>query len=138
MPVIFTHTQSHTHTHSNHPHSPEHTHVKHNTQLYNIKLQQFILRANHVNFNQHATDNHNHAPLIHTASQQTDNTLSHHKTDCATSISAMPIQILFSLLSFMSARMYTLTLSNMNLKIHLLPLCVTAVHTALEMTSERT
>ena len=86
MPVIFTHTQSHTHTHSNHPHSPEHTHVKHNTQLYNIKLQQFILRANHVNFNQHATDNHNHAPLIHTASQQTDNTLSHHKTDCATSI----------------------------------------------------
>ena len=92
MPVIFTHTQSHTHTHSNHPHSPEHTHVKHNTQLYNIKLQQFILRANHVNFNQHATDNHNHAPLIHTASQQTDNTLSHHKTDCATSISAMPIQ----------------------------------------------
>ena len=76
MPVIFTHTQSHTHTHSNHPHSPEHTHVKHNTQLYNIKLQQFILRANHVNFNQHATDNHNHAPLIHTASQQTDNTLS--------------------------------------------------------------
>ena len=92
MPVIFTHTQSHTHTHSNHPHSPEHMHVKHNTQLYNIKLQQFILRANHVNFNQHATDNHNHAPLIHTASQQTDNTLSHHKTDCATSISAMHIQ----------------------------------------------